>query len=103
MEKYIENLPVERWKEYKDLYVVAVQGEPSAFSETAEEMLKTEDKEWQEELQEAIDKKSIIIFVEIEGKLIGLGSASFHKREKLKHNAFLSSLFVLREFRGRGI
>ncbi len=100
---YIHNLPVERWEEYKDLYVTAVKNEPLAFSETYEEILKSEDKEWKEELQDALDRQSVMVFAECEGKLIGMYSGSFHKREKLKHNAFLASLFVSEEFRWLGV
>ncbi len=96
-------LPVERWEEYKNLYIEAVIHEPLAFGENEKEMSELPDKEWQDDLLNAQEGKSVILFAEHDNKLIGLGSGSFHKREKLKHNAFLSSLYVSKEWRGQGI
>jgi L-amino acid N-acyltransferase YncA len=101
--KYITELPIKRWKEYKNFYINAIKNEPLAFSDSLEEVLSIKDKEWKNRIQSALDKKSILLFVEYDGEIIGMVAGSFHKREKFKHNAFLSSLYVDKRFRGQGI
>ncbi len=101
--KIIEELPVKRFEEYKKLYIEAIKGEPLAFSETFEEAIKIKDEDWKNKLKEAIENKYIFVFAESNGKLVGMGTVTFHNKEKLRHNAFFSSLYVLPEFRGYGI
>lgn len=101
--KIIENLSANRWSEYRDLYIKAVESEPLAFSETVDEIKKKTENEWREELQSVTDGKSIILFAESSGVIIGMGAGSFHLLKKLSHNAFISSLYVDKEFRGQGI
>jgi len=101
--KIIEKLPINRWSEYKDLYIKAVTNEPLAFSETPKEIKNKTKKEWIKELQDSIDGNSIIIFAESDGIIVGMGTGSFHRFEKLSHNAFISSLYIDTEFRNQGI
>lgn len=101
--KIIEKLPVERWQEYKDLRTRALTGDPLAFSTEFFEVENEPDDYWQKRLEKNLNGESIIIFAEIDGKLVGTGSVYLFTKERFKHNADLQALYVDPAYRGKGI
>ena len=99
----INNLPVKRWKEYRDLQIEAHKESPLAFSETLSELRKTSLKDWQKDLKDSLKNKTVIFFALDGEKLIGMVDFHIHRLSKLKHNAFLGGLYVRKEYRGKGI
>lgn len=100
---YIENLPVERWEEFKNLKIEAITNDPSAFSHTLNEAINSQDEEWKSSLEKVMKGEGIMVFAEHKGKLIGMGKTHFFTKERFKHNASLQSLYVSPKYRGRGI
>jgi len=99
---YIENLSIERWKEYKDLKIEAIKNEPAAFSHELQDALNMTEEEWKSPLINK-DGNGILVFAESEGKLIGMAGGRFFSKEKFKHNASLENLYVSPEYRGKGV
>jgi RimJ/RimL family protein N-acetyltransferase len=100
----IIQLDKSRWQEYKDLRIFAVQESPEAFSTTPSEEEEREDKYWINRLEENIDINNMkILFAEYENKIVGMVGIHFHHQEKIKHIGEIGSVFVLPEYRGKGI
>ncbi len=99
----IDTIPPNRWQEYKELYLEALKESPHAFSHTLEEKTATTDDEWKKAIQEGCNEDSCLYFAELDGKLVGMIGFDKHKLTKLRHNAFLKTLFVLESYRGEGI
>lgn len=100
---YIENLPVERWEEYKNLKIEAITNDPSAFTHILSDAFSSPDSDWKAPLEKLSNGEGIMVFAEYEGKLIGMGSTHLYTKERFKHNAYLESLYVSAEYRGKGI
>ena len=93
----------ERWQEYKELQIEAVRQELVAFLPTYEEKIAMPDSDYKDELDRAEKGEIILLFAEMNGKLVGMGGASFHTLSKMKHNSYLWNLFVPKDFRRKGI
>lgn len=97
-------LPKDRWQEYKNLRILAVTESPEAFSRTIQEEENRSDKNWQDRLDTSIDNNlGQMFFAEMDGKLIGMVGMYFRKEEMVKHIGELASVFVLPEYRGKGV
>jgi L-amino acid N-acyltransferase YncA len=101
--KYIDNLPVERWEEYKILRLNALRNDPSAFSSELEEVVNDTNEDWKNKLSEDQENNHKLVFAEYGGRLIGMGSIGFYKKERFKHNASIEALYVEPEYRGQGV
>lgn len=102
--KIIRQLPPQRWEEYKKIKIISVQTENLAFSESLDKLNNKTDEEWQKELETLEEEHKILIFVEnTYSRIVGFAGAHIHKNPRLAHNAFFSSLYVLPEFRNKGL
>jgi len=92
----IIKLEESRWKEYKSLRLFALKNENFAFLSKYEDELKLKPKDW---------KKRIFsgIFAQENEKLIGTVACVFSKKEKTKHVAELVALYVLPDYRKKGV
>lgn len=100
----IIKLPLERWREYKDLRLFAIKNEPTAFATSFEEAAEDLDENWQTYLKEGNEgKKSYLLFAEVEGKLVGMVGALKNSSKKRSHAASIVAVFVDSSYRGRGI
>ncbi len=101
--KYIDNLPVDRWKEYKELRINGLENDPIAFTPDLEETLKDTEENWRNRLQNNLNGERVLIFAEHDGKLVGCGNITLYEMERFKHNVNFDGLYVRPEYRGRGI
>ncbi len=101
--KIIKNLPLERWEEFKNLKIEAIKDSPSAFSHELSEAESQPDESWRSVLNKNIERKSIVIFLESEEKLIGLIGGRVYSKEMFKHNASIDTLYINKKYRGRGL
>ena len=103
--KTIDKLPINRWQEYRDLTIRATTEGPLTYSTSSEDLAKETEKDWVEELESTAkpDNKKILIFLEKDGRLIGVAGAHGHKNSRFEHNIFLTELYVQPEFRGNGL
>ena len=99
----ILELPVERWQEYKDLRLTLLKTYPQAYSSTYEENVQRTDDEWKQYLQDNLDDKTILLFAEVDGKVVGSVRAFFYDNPKEKHKASVFAMGVLPEFQGQGV
>ncbi len=92
----IKNLPITRWKEYKNLRLEALKSDPLAFGSSYPEEKKLKEEEW---------KRRIVntVFALSNDKLIGMVGYVFRKRTKLKHVADIFGVYVNNKYRGQGI
>ncbi len=104
MEPHIISLDKTRSQEYKDLRIFAVQESPEAFSTTVEEEKNKSEDWWMDRLQDDYSKTNRkMLFAEVDGKLVGMVGMHFHALEKAKHIGEIVSVYVLPEYRSKGI
>lgn len=101
--KVIELSP-NRWREYRELRLEALQKDPQAFGQKYHKAVDFPDSYWTEHLENTIKKDKLLVhFAESNGKLIGMIEAFFHSNEETKDSAQIFSVYVTLAFRGRGI
>ena len=97
MEKIeILRLTPKRWKEYKKLRLEALQQDPIAFGSSFEEEKNIPEKEWKKRLKTTL-------FAFSGNKIVGLITYNFRQKKKLKHIADIYSVYVMKEFRKKGV
>jgi RimJ/RimL family protein N-acetyltransferase len=82
-------------QEYKNLRIEALADSPQAFLDSVEEAMLLSEEEW-------IKRSQNMLFIEIENKLIGMGGFYADNKAKKAHVANLVSVFITKEFRGKG-
>ena len=100
----IMSLPPERWRDAKALRLEALQLEPQAFASSYAEEAAFADEVWRARLQTAYERDgNLSYFAEREGALVGMAGATWSHRAKLRHAAFVYSVYVSPALRGHGI
>jgi ribosomal protein S18 acetylase RimI-like enzyme len=101
----IIKLPLNRWKEYKNLRYEAVTNNPCAFLHTPEETKTKKKDAWTEHLKNALNQNasSTMFFAEDEDRLVGMIAGFFDDKEKTRHVGNIVSFYVKPEYRGYGI
>lgn len=94
--KIITNPPISRWEEYKALRLEAVEKVPQSFLDDLDVAEKIPKEEWQRKI-------SSMLFVEVDGKLVGMIGSYRDEKTKLKHILNIFSFYVSSEYRGLGI
>jgi RimJ/RimL family protein N-acetyltransferase len=93
-----------RWQEYRELRLRSLDREPTAFGTSYEEDVHRPENEWRDRLEAALKKAgSLILFAEIDGKLVGMIVAHWVNRIKMAHIAGVYGFYVDQPMRGRGI
>ncbi|MCL4361777.1 GNAT family N-acetyltransferase [Candidatus Dependentiae bacterium] len=94
------------WEEYKNLRLYALTDEPLAFGMSEkDDMIKPND-HWYHLLYAAQQEKDVWkLFAQIDGQLVGTVGAvrMWHDQEYMKHIVTIVGLYVLPEFRKKGI
>ena len=93
-------LPVDRWKEYRDIRLEMTKNDSWAFTPNHEDLLKLSEEEWKSELE---DKRNTYFFLEDSGVLVGMSSIRTHIYNQFKHNVSFDMLYVNPEYRGRDL
>lgn len=98
----IVKLPVDAWREYRDLRLRALKEEPEAFTSAYLASTELPETHWRQRLADAQRaERSWLLFAKEEGRLVGMLGA--YVDEKSTDSATIVSVFVPREERGRGI
>lgn len=94
----------DKWQEYKNLRLNALQSDPIAFGSSYEEEKQIPDKHWQERLEAYLRKDLYtMFFAQINGTLIGMMGVEFGKQIKTKHIANIFGVYVKEEYRSRDV
>lgn len=100
----IITLEPERWQEYRALRLQSLQQDPTAFGSSYEESRLLPDTEWQKRLEVAQRKtETIILFAEVDGRLVGMMGAALLQPKKIAHIASIFGVYVEASMRGKGI
>ena len=92
----VKKLPAERWKEYRDLRLMALQTDPSAFGSAYEEEKDFTKVQWEQRMPNAL-------FAISEGIPVGMIVYVINNKIKTKHVANIYGVYVKKEFRRQGI
>lgn len=94
--KIVDDLPQNRWQEYRDLRIQALVDVPQAFLDEEEQAKKLEATAWQRKMQN-------MIFAAVDDKLVGMIGAYQEEKKKLNHIVNVVSFYVLPQYRSRGV
>jgi ribosomal protein S18 acetylase RimI-like enzyme len=98
----ILQLPIDQWRDYRDLRLRALKEDPEAFSSSFADSLRQPDEFWQGRLTDAAEgTRSWLLFARQEGKLKGMIGAFLE--EGATDTATIVSVYVAEEARGRGV
>jgi ribosomal protein S18 acetylase RimI-like enzyme len=98
----IVKLPVEDWKQYRDLRLRALKEDQQAFSSVYADALKLPEERWTGRLREALNgQASWLFFARENGRLVGMIGAFVE--ETSPDAAIIVSVYVPVEERGKGI
>lgn len=103
MDVKIITLPIDRWRDYKSLRLQSLQTDPQAYLSTIEDELLKPDEKWQERLVVDPSGRSINLFAEAEGKIVGMLGSYKGAMGKTRHCAYIVSFYVAPDFRGKRI
>ncbi len=96
------SLPVEHWKEYRELRLRALREDPEAFSSVYATARDLPDDFWQGRLAKALQgEKEWLLFGRDQGRLVGMIGAFVE--EGSPDTATIVSVYVPKEERGKGI
>jgi ribosomal protein S18 acetylase RimI-like enzyme len=100
----VSKLKVSEWKKYKTLRLEALKNNPSAFGESYEEKLKSNDQQWKDDLQDSLDENgNVMFFANDEQAPIRMIGAYWQDTTKFKHIANICSVYVCETYRNQGI
>lgn len=99
----IQLLP-DRWKEYRELRLEALQKDPQAFGQNYDKALNFPDSYWIDHLERSQTKNKILVyFAENKGKIIGMIGAFFYINPETEDSAQIFGVYVNEKFRGIGV
>lgn len=95
----IVKLALDDWQKYRGLRLEALKEEPAAFLSSYEEKVKSPEENWRKKLGET----DVMLFAELNGKLVGMVAAFREKDQKIRHITRITSVYVNKNYRGKGI
>jgi ribosomal protein S18 acetylase RimI-like enzyme len=99
----ITRLPVERWQEYRELRLRALETDPQAFGQSWAEAVKHPEERWRLRLIDAEQGTSWLVFAERGGQLVGMAGAHQWPEDIEANRAMIIAVFVDESTRGQGI
>jgi ribosomal protein S18 acetylase RimI-like enzyme len=99
----ILTLPVERWREYRALRLSALADTPGAFGASYADNVANPDDYWRGRLQAALAGRSLLLFAECGGQLVGMLGAFWGDAAQAEGVANVIAVYVEPDWRGRGI
>lgn len=93
----IGTIPSERWNEARDLRLLALKTEPTSFGSSYEEEINFSEEEWKRRTANALFALSD------DKRIVGSVTFLFSERIKTKHIAQIFGVYVVPDFRGRGV
>jgi ribosomal protein S18 acetylase RimI-like enzyme len=98
----ITDLPVERWPEFRELRLRALQTDPAAFGQSYAIAKDHPEELWQSRLRDVHDGVAWIVFAERSGSLTGMIGAFQTEDDRDRRNATVWGVFIDVGERGRG-
>jgi len=100
----IAQLPVKDWQKFKEIRLEALKTNPTAFSNTYEDIAKYPDEKWQKQMKQSEKKDENYFLFAFDGdKVIGMNGAYWTNKPVTKHIAEVFGVFVNPAYRGQGI
>ena len=99
----IVELSISDWKDFKKIRLEALKEEPQAFGSSYAKDAAYPDSKWQERLRDGESKKSIYLFAELEGKIVGMVMGGRTDEDKKEHLAHVWGTYVDSKAREKGI
>ncbi len=93
----ITKLPPSRWKEYRDLRLEALRGDPTAFGSSFEDEVNLAEDEWRRRI------KNTLFAMSDDDAPIGMIVCLFNDRPKTRHIADIVGVYVSADHRGQGV
>jgi ribosomal protein S18 acetylase RimI-like enzyme len=100
---HILTLPVARWREYRALRLSALADTPGAFGASYADNAAQLDDYWRGRLQAVLDGRSLLLFAECDGELVGMLGAFWGSADQAAGVANVIAVFVEPRWRGQGI
>lgn len=95
----IITLPLDRWPEYRELRLEALKEAPQAFGSSYAGDARQPEEHWTGRLREAEEGRSVSLFAEHEGRLVGMIGAFFPDGPEV---AMVVAMYVSPAYRGAG-
>ena len=92
----VKKLKEDRWKEYRNLLLEALNKEPTAFGSSYDEEKNLSENEWRKRIRNTL-------FALSKNKLIGMVVYTYNTKIKTKHVANIFGIYVTKECRGQGV
>ena len=100
----IIKLPLNRWREHKELRLGALKTDSQAFLSTYEKEAEHPDEKWQQRLKSANEEiTSWMYFAQSDGKLVGMIGCFRDENDLKNHSAQIWGMYVTPAQRGKGI
>lgn len=96
----IIDLPRSRWPEFRELRLEALQDSPQAFGASHADEVSYPDQHWIGRLREAEERRSVSLFAERDGELVGMIGAFFEAGPEV---ATVVAVYVRPAARGDGV
>jgi len=93
----VKTLSSERWKEARELRLLSLKTDPSAFGSAYEEEENFSETEWRRRTG------NMLVALTEEDRLVGMITYVFSDRAKSRHIAHIYGFYVSQDYRGRGI
>jgi ribosomal protein S18 acetylase RimI-like enzyme len=92
----VKKLPPDRWKEFRELRLEALQNDPLAFGSSYEEEKNLTEDEWKRRI-----KNTLLALAN--DTLVGMIVYIIDNKIKTKHIANIFGVYVKKEYRGQGV
>jgi ribosomal protein S18 acetylase RimI-like enzyme len=89
-------LSPDEWQKYREIRLLALKSDPNAFGSSYEEEINLTESEWRKRIH-------AMWFAKSDGNIVGLIGLLQRENVASKHCGYIISLWVKKEFRGRGI
>jgi ribosomal protein S18 acetylase RimI-like enzyme len=99
----IVKLPISDWRDFKEIRLAALKGEPQAFGSSYAKNVAYPDSVWQERLRDCENKKGICLFAKLEGKIVGMVMGGRTDEDKHAHLSHIWGTYVDSKARGKGV
>lgn len=100
----IGSLREDQWKEYRDIWLEALQKAPEVFTASHYEQSKVSDDVWKERFESTLkERDGIVIFALVDNKPVGMIGAYFDDNPKFHHIATIWGAYVKPDYRNRGV
>ena len=92
----IKKLPIDRWKDYRNLRLEALKKDAISFSSSYEEEKKLSESEWKRRTRNTL-------FALSDDEPIGMIACVFNKKRKIRHIANIFGFYVKESYRNQGV